>query len=101
MRPFRRPKTVRCRHCKGKIEVKPKGPLPLYCRGCRQRAYEKRRYSGPQVLLAQDLATVSVRDAIRAEVRLALSQLGFDVPPLPPDQPKKRSHLRVVESRDT
>jgi hypothetical protein len=54
----RRPKIIRCRHCKGKLEVKAKGPLPLYCRGCRQRAYEKRRYLGPMELLAQDIATL-------------------------------------------
>ena len=98
----RRPKTVKCRRCRTKIEVKPKGPLPLYCSSaCRQRAYERRKHSGLMVALAQDLATAKVRDAIRAEVVAVLSQAGIikAVPPLlRPSPPKKRpSHLRLVD----
>jgi hypothetical protein len=99
----RRPKIVRCRHCKSKLKVKAKGPLPLYCRGCRQRVYEKRRYLGPMELLAQDIATARVRDLIRAEVRSLLSQIGVEIPPRPQSSAaeKRRSHLQLVHSEST
>jgi len=109
----RRPKTVSCRRCKTKIKVKSKGPLPLYCsQVCKQRAYERRKHSGLMVALAQDLATVKVRDVIRAEVRSVFQEAGLyevvsrlhqaglieAVPPLlRPSPPKNRpSHLRII-----
>jgi hypothetical protein len=94
---------VRCRRCRANIKVKAKGPLPLYCsQACKQRAYERRKYSGLKVALAQDLATVKVRDAIRAEVVSVLRQAGL-IEPVPPllhsSPPKKRpSYLRPVDS---
>jgi hypothetical protein len=96
--------TVRCRRCKTKVKVKvkAKGPLPLYCsQRCRQTVYEQRKYSGPMVMLAQDLATAKVRDAIRAEVLSVLTRAGFDIPP-PPTRPRPKktraTHLRVIDS---
>jgi hypothetical protein len=102
MRPKRRPKTVRCRRCREKLSVKVKGPLPLYCRTCRQAVYLERRYSGPKVLLAQDLATAKVRAVIAEEVRKVLAQLGVSVSPVHPSpmpaRPERRpNHLRVVD----
>src|ERR1700752_4239898 len=98
----RRPRGVRCRHCKAAIKVAPRGPLPLYCcDSCRQLAYQKRRYTGPMELLAQDIATMPVREVIRREVWDILVQLGIapkNVPPPPkPKGPKgKQPELHVI-----
>jgi hypothetical protein len=74
MRPLlKRPKVVRCLLCNQRIEVKAKGPLPKYHRGCRQTAYEKRRHGGLMAMLARDVATLKVQETIRAEVRSQLS----------------------------
>ena len=103
----RRPRTARCARCKAKIKVRPKGRVPIFCsRNCRQRAYEHNKALGPTPvmnLLARDLATIQVRDAIRAEVwtilRPFLLQLGFDLgpdPPTPPAKPERKRHLRLI-----
>src|SRR5262245_30628188 len=103
--PKRRPRTVRCRRCKAKIKVRPKGRVPIFCsRNCRQRAYEHNRALRPTLLpmsiLARDLDTVWVRDAIRAEIRAILRGMGLD-PPTPPHKPERKTHLHVVKSSDT
>ena len=99
-RPKRRPRTVRCRRCKAKIKVQPKGRVPIFCRrNCRQRAYEHNLALRPTLtpisMLARDLDTVRVRDAIRAEILAILRDMGLNPPPTPPNKPK-RPHLRVV-----
>ena len=98
---YRRPKTVPCRLCKRKLKVKAKGPLPLYCRGCRQQAYERRRHGGVRMMLAQDIATAKIREVLRKEVVLVLTQLGLitNPPPAPPSPPRpKPRHLQMVRS---
>src|SRR5262245_50448529 len=100
--PTKRPKTVRCRRCKTKIKLKEKGPVPLYCgRNCRQRAYERRRYGGVMVMLAQDIATAKIRDVIRAEVIAVLTDARLLPEQLPPAllRPRKRPrpNLRLVD----
>jgi hypothetical protein len=68
---------------------------------CRQRAYEQVKWQRPGALVAleQDLATVRVRDAIRAEVRAVLAEMGITPPPPPPAKPRRpSSHLRVVQA---
>jgi hypothetical protein len=45
-------------------------------------------------ILARDLDTVRVRDAIRAEIRAILRDMGFDPPP--PRKPERKTQLRVV-----
>jgi hypothetical protein len=96
---MRRPRVVHCRRCKEKLKVRAKGPLPLYCRGCRNAVYMERRHSGPMALLAQDIATSHVRAVIRAEVLAVLSQLGFNVSP-PPEKKRKQHNLRIVPADD-
>jgi hypothetical protein len=85
------------------IAIKAKGRIPTYCgQGCKQRAYLNRRLSGPMVLLAQDIATVKVRDLIRREVWdiLLKTNLVHGSPP-PPDRPtRKRPALRIVHDSD-
>jgi hypothetical protein len=103
-RPKRRPRTVRCRRCKAKIKVRPKGRVPIFCgRNCRQRAYEHnhalRPTLTPMSMLARDLDTVRVRDVIREEVRAILRDMGFNPPP-PPRKPDRKGLLRVVRHAD-
>ena len=106
MTPYRRrPKTGRCEHCKTKIKVKTRGRVPRFCSpACRQRAYERRKWQrpGPVELLAQDIATVKVRDFIRAEIWSLLQAAGLvspsQTPPLMPPRARQRStHLRLIE----
>ena len=94
----RRPRSVRCKGCKGIIKIKSKGRVPTYCsQTCRQNAYLKRRYTGPMELLQQDIATVQVRDIIHREVRDYLVQLGFAPEGVPPPKPKgKQPKLTIV-----
>jgi hypothetical protein len=99
-RPKRRPRTVKCRRCKTKIRVRPKGRVPVFCgRNCRQRAYEHnhalRPTLTPMSILARDIDTVRVRDAIRAEIRAILRDMGFGPPP-PPRKPERKRHLHAV-----
>jgi hypothetical protein len=81
--------------------VKGKGPIPLYCgHTCRQLAYQRRRYSGPMMMLAQDIATTKVRDVIRAEICDILQRYGLIPKAPPPPREKKRpppTHLGLVE----
>jgi hypothetical protein len=75
MRRGPRPKTQRCAWCTKKMGVQTRGRIPLFCsQSCRQRAYEKRRWSRPSVIeaLAQDLATSEGRAIIRKEVLATL-----------------------------
>jgi hypothetical protein len=99
-RPKRRPRTVRCRRCKAKIKVQPKGRVPIFCgRNCRQRAYEHnhalRPTLTPMSILARDIDTARVRGAIQEEIRAILREMGFD-PPTPPRKPDRKGHLHVV-----
>jgi hypothetical protein len=97
----RRPGSVRCKACKQRIKLKPKGRVPTYCSAtCRQHAYLMHKYQGPLALLQQDIATVRFRDFIRREIREVLKQVGlFDMPePPPPLKPKPPpSSLRLVK----
>jgi hypothetical protein len=49
----------------------------------------------PINMLARDLDTVRVRNAIRAEILAILRDMGLNPSPTPPHKPK-RPHLRVV-----
>jgi hypothetical protein len=72
----KRPRTLRCRWCKTKIEIKPRGRVAEFCsQTCRQRAYEQRKWTRPVAIeaVAGDLATTKVREAIRAEAWSLLS----------------------------
>jgi hypothetical protein len=54
----------------------------------------------PVELLAQDIATIRIRDIIKDEARSALQTLGLVVNSQPPPFPPKRqkpAHLRLVE----
>ena len=72
MRRPRRPRTVRCR-CKRQNQSQPKGWVPIFCgRNRRQGADEHNLALRPTLtpirMLARDLDTVRVRNAIRAEI---------------------------------
>ena len=102
-RSRRRPKTARCLRCKTKIAVKGKGPVPLYCsHTCRQLAYQKRRHLGPMVMTARQIAALTVRGVIRAEIMEVLRELGLVATPTPPPREKKRprTHLRLIKKGD-
>ena len=79
----------------------PRGRVPVFCSAtCRQRAYEQRRHGRPALveLLARDLATVKVKDIIRAIVREELIRAGIlpqgTPPPTKPKPP--RAHLKLI-----
>ena len=77
----KRPKTLRCRWCDAKITVDPRGRLPEYCsHGCRQRAYEKRKWAPPDwsAPLAHDLADAGASRARHEELRDARSLRALD-----------------------
>src|SRR5262249_6329621 len=95
----RRPKTARCHHCKEKITVKRKGPVPHYCgHSCRQLAYETRRQLGPKVMAARHVASLTIRYVIRDEIWKALQHLGLADPgPPPPKMKRPRPDLRLIE----
>ena len=95
----RRPRTVRCKGCKEKIKVKSKGRVPTYCgQACKQLAYLKRRIDGPTLLMARDIATAKVRDAIRQEIWAVLLQVGLVTgkPPPPPKPQREKPKLRLI-----
>jgi hypothetical protein len=75
---------------------------PIAGQTCKQRAYFNRRLSGPMVLLAQDIASVRVRDIIRHEVwDILLKANGVRGSPPPPERPtRKRPELRIVRGDD-
>src|SRR6516165_6940910 len=93
----RRPKTARCQRCKTKIKIKGRGRVPKFCSPtCRQLAYEQRRWQRPTPveLLAKDIATIQVRDFIRAEIWGMLQEAGLVASDrLPPSPPAKRHQL--------
>jgi hypothetical protein len=97
----KRPRTLRCRWCKTRMKVAPCGRLPIFCcQTCRQRDYERRKWSRPHAveLLAKDLATVRVRGILWREIGAVLQQLGItDKPPPLPQPPRKRPALRLVK----
>jgi hypothetical protein len=101
MRRGPRPKTLHCVGCRKKFDVQARGRLPLFCsQSCRQRAYEKRRWSRPSVVeaLAQDLATSEGRAIMRNEVLAILRQYRLITYPTPPPTPaRKRPELRLIE----
>ena len=103
-RPAKRPKTLRCRWCKKKIAVQPRGRLPDYCsHSCRQRAYERAKWQQPHlVALRKDLLRVAVNTEIRRAVSEAtdriLREAGLEEYAAPPKKP--RPVLRVVRDDD-
>ncbi|MEA2755444.1 MAG: hypothetical protein QOJ54_1733 [Aliidongia sp.] len=77
----KRPKTLRCGWCKAKIAVAPRGRLPDFCcHGCRQRAYEKRKWAPPPwaAPLARDLAEAAAPRLRRAELSEARTVRALD-----------------------
>jgi hypothetical protein len=103
---MKRPKTARCGFCKARLKIKPRGRVPTFCsQGCRQRAYQRRRWQRPHPieLLARDLATVQVRDVIRAEIWAIMVQLGWVDERAPAPKPPRtgpKPPLRLVEPTD-
>ncbi len=99
---IKREKTHRCDRCKTKFKVPLRGRVPRFCsRSCRQRAYEKRKWRRPTELelLARDIDSVRVRNAIRTEVWSVLKQAGLVDDPTPPPAPKRIQrgpNLRLV-----
>src|SRR5690349_13404778 len=88
----KRPRTLHCRWCKTKIEIKPRGRVAEFCsQTCRQRAYEQWKWARPTAveLIARDLATAKVREAIRAELWTLLRERGLVAAAEPPPAPKK------------
>jgi hypothetical protein len=99
-----RPKSRRCARCKSKIKIKGRGRVPKFCSPtCRQLAYEQWRWrrSTPVELLAKDIATIQVRDFIRAEIWGMLQEAGLVAsdrhPASPPPKRQRPAHLRVVK----
>jgi hypothetical protein len=67
-----RPKKQRCRWCGKPFMPKPAGRPAVYCKpACRQRAYEKRRWTpiSDQDAMALDLLRPTARRLFRAQVR--------------------------------
>jgi hypothetical protein len=98
----KRPRTLRCRWCNSKIEIESRGRVPEFCsQSCRQRAYEQRKWARPAAveLVARDLATAKVREAIRAEAWNLLRQIGVVSAPQPPPAPTRspKPTLRLVK----
>jgi hypothetical protein len=100
----KRPRTLRCQWCKAKMKVALSGRLPAFCcQTCRQRAYERRKWSRPHAVeaLAKDIATARVRTVIRQEIWAALRELGLVDAAEPPSQsPSRRPALRLVKRSD-
>jgi hypothetical protein len=100
----RRPRTTRCKRCKTKIKVKNKGPVPKYCgQACKQEAYLRRRFRSPVELVARDLASIEVREVIRATIMDMVQQgsVKSNLPPPIMHKPKpKKPNLRLVKNDD-
>ncbi len=98
----RRPKILKCRRCKRKLRPRPRGPLPTYCRSCRQRHYEEGLAGRAQTVLTQEINSLKVQQMIREEVQRFMNRLLIDAPPRsPPAKPKKkRPPLRIVRNDD-
>jgi hypothetical protein len=75
----------------------------LFCsRSCRQRAYEQRKWRRPRSveLLAKDIATVRVRDVIRAEILAIMKELGLvglEQKLLPVERRRRAPNLRLIK----
>jgi hypothetical protein len=98
----KRPKRLRCFHCRKRFTAPQRGRPPRYCSAsCRQRAYEKRRASSqveahlPLRLLARDIAAVQGQDEFRRRVVEVLRELRL-LPPAP--RGPQRAPLRIVKS---
>jgi hypothetical protein len=99
-----RPKTLRCQWCSDRMKVNAQGRVPEFCsQSCRQRAHERRKWQRPKPveLLAQDVATMRVRNLLRAEIWAVLQEVGlinskWPVPPIP-RIPRRAPKLRLVE----
>ena len=91
------PRAVRCVR-RGSKSIPRAAARPAFAVGCRQCAYERRKWSKPHPieLLARDLATVQVRDLIRQIVRDELVLAGIILPPSPPKPKRRGPPLRVV-----
>jgi hypothetical protein len=88
--------------CGERFKINPRGRPSTFCsRSCRQRDYERRKWSRPHPveLLTRDINTVQVRDFIRQIIREELLKAGITLlPPPPPSKPKQRdAHLHLVE----
>jgi hypothetical protein len=97
----RRPKKKKCKRCNTTITVAAKGPIPTYCgQSCKQQAYESRRHRGPMRLLAEDIATASVRGLIRSEIWNVLAEMGLvkRTPPALAKQTATKTPLRLVKN---
>jgi hypothetical protein len=75
--------------------------VPVFCGAiCRQRTYEQHKHGRPALvdLLARDLATVKVKDMIRAIVIEELIRAGLLPPgtPPPPKPEPRRPYLKVI-----
>lgn len=98
----KRPRTLHCRWCKTKIEIKSRGRVAEFCsQTCRQPGYEQRKWARPAAIevVAQHLAAAKVREAIRAEVWSLLREIGLVAAAEPPPMPKKpgKPTLRLVK----
>jgi hypothetical protein len=98
----RRPKSVKCRRCKRKLRVKWRGPLPVYCRSCRQRHYEEGLAGRAQKVLAQEINSLKVQQIVRAEVERYLARIKIVwSEPSATAKPKKRPALYIVRKDAT
>jgi|ERR1700719_3268927 hypothetical protein len=97
-----RPKSRYCMRCRKKMQIRARGRVPLFCsKTCRQRAYEKRKWSRPAPVeaLDHDLAYIKDRDIIRKEVLAILLELRLITAPTPPPTPKtpRKGSLSLVK----
>jgi DNA-directed RNA polymerase subunit RPC12/RpoP len=102
---IRRPKTVQCQWCGGRIVVNPRGRLPDFCsESHRQLAYQQRKWQRPHAVaaLADDIDAAKVRGVIREEIVAALCQTGIVPQAMPPPKPKphRRPRLELVQRKD-
>ena len=99
MRPYRRPRTKKCKWCRKTIKIASRGPVPTYCsQSCKQRAYERRKYRGPMLALIEDTETVKLRALIRNEITNILTENGVIARPTPrPVKPIASPKLRLVK----
>ena len=96
--PRKRPKTLRCLWCRGRIRVGSHGRLPRFCsQTCRQRAYERRKWQRPHLMQHLHDELFDIR--VEAAVHRVLQRQGLASEPAPSAPPRrKRPTLRVVKS---